>query len=61
MDVVMRYETIEKDLGQVFCTTRMPTMASIPVINRTDERIDRDYRSCYNRGTALAVGILPEI
>ena len=55
MNVVMRYESIEKDLGEVFKRAGMSSKAEIPVINRTDERNNRDYRSFYSRPAALMV------
>jgi Sulfotransferase family len=55
MDVVMRYESIEKDLGEVFKRAGISSKAEIPVVNRTDERNDRDYRSFYSRPAALMV------
>jgi hypothetical protein len=56
MDVVIRYENIEKDLGNVFRRIGLVPKKNIPVVNRTDERSDRDYRSRYSRFAALAVG-----
>ena len=44
MDVVMRYESIRNDLGEVFKRLAMPTNIDIPDINRTHERTQRDYR-----------------
>jgi hypothetical protein len=55
MDVVMRFESIEKDLGEVFKRAGMASKVEIPVINRTEERKDRDYRSFYSRPAALMV------
>lgn len=55
VDVVMRYETIEADLTEVFRKAGMGSRADIPVVNRTDERANSDYRSCYSRLTELAV------
>jgi hypothetical protein len=55
MDVVMRYESIENDLGEVFKRAGILSKAEIPVVNRTAERNDRDYRSFYSRPTALMV------
>jgi hypothetical protein len=55
MDVVMRYESIERDLGEVFKRAGISSKAEIPVVNRTDERNDRDYRSFYSRPAALMV------
>jgi Sulfotransferase family len=55
MDVVMRFESIEKDLGEVFKRAGMSSKAEIPVINRTDERNNQDYRSFYSRPAALVV------
>jgi hypothetical protein len=56
MDRVLRYETISKDLEEVFAAAGMGN-AEIPVINRTDERTERDYRTFYNRLTATAVSV----
>jgi hypothetical protein len=55
VDVVMRYESIEADLSEVFRKTGMGSKADIPVVNRTDERANWDYRSCYSRLAELAV------
>jgi Sulfotransferase family len=56
MDVVMRYETIEENLKEVFKRAGIQWKADLPQVNRTDERTERDYRSCYSRLAALAVG-----
>jgi hypothetical protein len=56
-DVVMRYENIGHDLEKVFERVGMAAKVDIPVVNRTDERTDRDYRSYYSRLAALAVSI----
>ena len=48
MDVVMRYESIEADLSDVFDKVGIPWKADIPTVNRTDERVNRDYRSYYS-------------
>jgi hypothetical protein len=55
MDVVMRYESIEKDLGDVFKRAGILSKAEIPVVNRTAEKNDRDYRSFYSWPAALMV------
>lgn len=55
MDVVMRYESLEDDLTNVFKRAGMGSKAKVPMVNRTDERTARDYRSCYSRLAALAV------
>jgi hypothetical protein len=55
VDVVIRYESIEADLSEVFRKAGMGCKADIPVVNRTDERTNRDYRSCYSRLAELAV------
>ena len=55
VDVVMRYESIEKDLSEVFRRAGMVCKAEIPVVNRTDERPSRDYRSYYSGVAELAV------
>ena len=56
-DVVMRYESIEADLGEVFRKAGMGSEAKIPTVNRTDERANSDYRSCYSWIAQLAVKI----
>jgi hypothetical protein len=56
-DVVMRYENIGQDLEEVFNRAGMTAKVNIPVVNRTDERADRDYRSCYSRPAAFAVSL----
>jgi hypothetical protein len=55
VDVVIRYESIEADLSEVFRKAGMGCKADIPVVNRTHERANRDYRSCYSRFAELAV------
>jgi hypothetical protein len=55
VDVVMRYESIEVDLSEVFRKAGMGSKADIPVVNRTDEKTNWDYRSCYSRLAELAV------
>ena len=56
-DVVMRYESIEQDLEAVFRKVGVKPRTSIPVVNRTDERIDRNYRSYYSQAAASAVSL----
>jgi hypothetical protein len=55
MDVVMRYESIEKDLKEGFNRAGIGWKSDIPEVNPTDERTGRDYRSFYSRFAALAV------
>jgi hypothetical protein len=55
VDEVVRYESIEKDLKEVFNRAGIAWKGSLPRINRTDERTERDYRSFYARPAALAV------
>jgi Sulfotransferase family len=55
MDVILRYENIESDLKAVFHKAGIIWKADIPKINRTHERIDRDYRSFYSWPAMLAV------
>jgi hypothetical protein len=55
VDMVMRYENIEADLTEVFRKAGMGSRADIPVVNRTDEKSDSDYRSFYSRIGELAV------
>jgi hypothetical protein len=56
-DVVMRYESIDRDLEGVFKKVGMEPKVGIPVVNRTDERPERNYRSYYSRSAALAVSM----
>src|SRR5438874_6689303 len=53
VDMVMRYESIEADLSEVFRKAGMGSKADIPMVNRTDERANCDYRSCYSRVAEL--------
>jgi uncharacterized protein YutE (UPF0331/DUF86 family) len=55
VDVVMRYESIEEDLSEVFRRAGMAAKADIPQVNRTDERANRSYRSFYSRLAEVAV------
>jgi len=57
VDVVMRYESIEADLSEVFRRAGMAANADIPQVNRTNERANRDYRSCYSRLAELVVSL----
>jgi hypothetical protein len=52
--MVLRYENLEQDLKDVFRRAGIPWKADIPVVNRTDERPNHDYRSFYSRPAALA-------
>jgi len=54
-DVVMRYENIEQDLQTVFRRVGIKPKVSIPVVNRTDERGDRNYRAYYSQTAVAAV------
>ncbi len=58
VDVVMRYESIEADLSEVFRKAGMASKADIPVVNRTDERANSDYRSFYSRLAELTVTLV---
>ena len=55
VDMVMRYESIESDLSEVFRKAGMGSKADIPVVNRTNERDNSDYRSFYSRVAELTV------
>jgi len=55
MDIVLRYESIEKDLKEAFGRAGIPWKADLPKVNRTDERTDGDYRALYSRAAALTV------
>jgi len=56
MDVVLRYESIEKDLKDAFSRAGIEWKADIPKVNPTEERANRDYRSLYYWPAAVAVG-----
>ena len=55
VNMVMRYESIESDLSEVFRKAGMGSKADIAMINRTDERANSDYRSFYSRVAELTV------
>jgi len=55
VNMVMRYESIESDLSEVFRKAGMGSKADIPMVNRTDERANSDYRSFYSRVAELTV------
>jgi Sulfotransferase family len=55
MNVILRYESIERDLKAAFDRARIPWKTDLPKVNRTDERSDRDYRSLYSHLAALTV------
>jgi len=55
MDVILRYESIERDLKAAFDRAGVPWKADLPKVNRTDERTDGDYRLLYSRAAALTV------
>jgi hypothetical protein len=57
VDVVIRYETIVADLEEVFRRAGMASEVEIPVVNRTEERANWDYRCYYSRISELAVTI----
>ena len=56
VDQVLRYETIHRDLQEVFTAAGMGEV-EVPVVNRTEERDTRDYRSAYSRLTTFAVKV----
>jgi hypothetical protein len=55
MDVILRYESIEKDLKEAFGRAGIAWKADLPKVNRTDERSAGDYRLLYSRAAALTV------
>ena len=55
MDVVLRYESIERNLKEAFSRAGIVWKAELPKVNRTEERIAGDYRSLYSRAAALTV------
>lgn len=57
MDIVLRYESIEKDLKDAFNRMGIEWKADIPKVNLTEERANRDYRSCYYWPAVLAVSL----
>jgi Sulfotransferase family. len=52
---VLRFESIEEDLKNVFNQAGIDWRAQIPSVNRTDEKTGHDYRLFYSRPAALAV------
>jgi Sulfotransferase family len=56
-DMVMRYENIEMDWRAVLKRAQVTPQVEIPIVNRTRERTNRDYRSSYSRPAALAVSL----
>jgi hypothetical protein len=54
VDIVLRYESLETDLKDAFTQAGIPWKGNIPIVNRTDERPSRGYRSFYSRPAALA-------
>jgi hypothetical protein len=54
VDNIIRFESMEEDLRKAFSRAGVDWKAGVPKVNRTDERIDLDYRSLYSRPTALA-------
>jgi hypothetical protein len=57
VDIVMRYEDLAGELNKVLSMARMPAGISIPIVNRTNVRAGRDYRSHYSRAAAFAVRV----
>jgi hypothetical protein len=57
VDSVLRYEKIETDLKEAFRKAGIPWKVDIPIVNRTDERTNRNYRSYYSRTAAFAVSV----
>jgi hypothetical protein len=55
MDVILRYESIERDLKEAFDRAGIPWKTKLPKVNRTDERSGRDYRKLYSHVAALTV------
>ncbi len=55
MDFVIKYENLQNDLREVFRRAGMATNVCVPVINRTDERKNMEYRSYYTPMAAQAV------
>jgi len=58
MDVILRYESIERDLKEAFSRAGIGWKAEIPMLNRTEERTSGDYRSLYSRAAALTIGFV---
>jgi hypothetical protein len=56
-NVVMRYERLEQDLAKVFAKAGIDGKATIPAVNRTEERDNISYRSCYSRAGRLAASV----
>ena len=49
VDIIIRYENINIDFQNVLKKIGISFNSSIPVINRTDERLNADYRSHYSK------------
>ena len=58
VDVILRYESLERDLKAIFSRAGIRWKLDIPVINRTNERPNQDYRSFYSRPAALAAALV---
>ncbi len=48
LDMVMRFENLQRDLQDVLTKAGVSFHVSIPVVNRTDERKGTDYRAFYS-------------
>jgi hypothetical protein len=55
MNIVLRYERLERDLRDTFARAGIPWKADLPRVNETTERRNREYRSFYSRLSAIAV------
>ena len=56
VDVILRYESISKDLESFFASNGIPTVGKIPEKNRTEERKKKDFKEYYTPFTKWAVG-----
>lgn len=54
-DRIIRYESIEAELGSVLAEAGVAGEVKLPMSNRTEERTTEDYRTWYSRSAALAV------
>ncbi len=56
-DMIMRFESLETDLNEVFRQAGLPGDGRIPVSNQTIEKSGEHYRTYYSRAAALAAGV----
>lgn len=58
VNMVLRYETIEKDLKHAFRKADIPWKAALPLVNQTGEKSGCPYKSYYSRFSAHVVAFV---